>query len=93
MSDTQQQITEDIEVLTIGYFQADIFDLFAQSRSPNSHLLIRVTHNRKVNYLEEKRSQNDCFSWGFLGRKGDGELGLKTIWLGLERLHYSGSHT
>ncbi|WP_373276143.1 IS4 family transposase [Microcystis aeruginosa] len=29
--------------------------------------------------------QNDCFSWGFLGRKGDGEPGVKTIWLGLGR--------
>ncbi len=24
---------------------------------------------------------------GFLGRKGDGEPGVKTIWLGLRRLH------
>jgi hypothetical protein len=24
---------------------------------------------------------------GFLGRKGDGEPGVKTIWLGLGRLH------
>ncbi len=24
---------------------------------------------------------------GFLGRKGDGEPGVKTIWRGLQRLH------
>ncbi len=55
MSETQQQIPEEIQVVTIGDCEADIFDLFAQSRSPNSHLLIRGTHNRKVNYLEDKQ--------------------------------------
>ncbi|WP_079205683.1 IS4 family transposase [Microcystis aeruginosa FBCC-A68] len=55
LSETQQQIPEDIQVVTIGDCEADIFDLFAQSRSPNSHLLIRGTHNRKVNYLEDKQ--------------------------------------
>ncbi|ELP56918.1 hypothetical protein O53_1530 [Microcystis aeruginosa TAIHU98] len=49
LSETQQQIPEEIQVVTIGDCEADIFDLFAQSRSPNSHLLIRGTHNRKVN--------------------------------------------
>jgi hypothetical protein len=39
-SETQQQIPEDIQVVTIGDCEADIFDLFAQSRNPNSHLLI-----------------------------------------------------
>ncbi len=55
MSETQQQIPEEIQVVTIGDCEADIFDLFAQSRNPNSHLLIRGTHNRKVNYLEDKQ--------------------------------------
>jgi hypothetical protein len=54
LSDTQSQIPEDIQVVTIGDCEADIFDLFAQSRKPNSHLLIRGTHNRKVNHLKEK---------------------------------------
>jgi hypothetical protein len=35
---------------------------------------------------------SDCLSWiaklgGFLGRKGDGEPGVKTLWRGLQRLH------
>ncbi|MBC1198341.1 IS4 family transposase, partial [Microcystis aeruginosa BLCCF158] len=34
LSETQQQIPEDIQVVTIGDCEADIFDLFAQSRSP-----------------------------------------------------------
>ncbi|ODV39056.1 Mobile element protein [Microcystis aeruginosa NIES-98] len=53
MSETQQQIPEEIQVVTIGDCEADIFDLFAQSRSPNSHLLIRGTHKRKVNGSSE----------------------------------------
>jgi hypothetical protein len=57
LSYTQQQIPEDIQVVTIGDAEADIFDLFALERTPNSHLLLRGTHNRKVNgeskYLHE----------------------------------------
>lgn len=34
LSDTQQQIPEDIQVVTIGDCEADIFDLFALERSP-----------------------------------------------------------
>ncbi|MEG4519412.1 MULTISPECIES: IS4 family transposase [unclassified Microcoleus] len=35
---------------------------------------------------------SDCLSWiaklgGFLGRTGDGEPGVKTLWRGLQRLH------
>lgn len=35
---------------------------------------------------------HECVRWiaqlgGFIGRKGDGEAGVKTIWRGLERLH------
>jgi len=34
----------------------------------------------------------DCVRWiarlgGFLGRKNDGEPGVKTLWLGLQRVH------
>ncbi|MGB3691761.1 MAG: IS4 family transposase, partial [Spirulinaceae cyanobacterium] len=36
-------------------------------------------------------SIHQCVKWiaqlgGFLGRKGDGEPGVKTLWLGLQRL-------
>lgn len=55
LSDTQEKIPEDIQVVTIGDCEADIFDLFAQSRSSNSHLLIRATHNRKVNDLSDQQ--------------------------------------
>jgi hypothetical protein len=40
----------------------------------------------------EPPSLADCVRWiarlgGFLGRKGDGEPGVKTLWLGLQRVH------
>lgn len=40
----------------------------------------------------EPPSLVDCVRWiarlgGFLGRKGDGEPGVKTLWLGLQRVH------
>jgi hypothetical protein len=47
----------------------DLFDLFAQSRNPNSHLLIRGTHKRKLNHLEEK--QIIASLAGFSGEKED----------------------
>jgi hypothetical protein len=47
----------------------DLFDLFAQSRNPNSHLLIRETHNRKLNHLEERPIIASLA--GFSGEKDD----------------------
>jgi len=40
----------------------------------------------------EPPSIGQCVRWiaklgGFLGRKGDGEPGVKTLWRGLQRLH------
>jgi hypothetical protein len=41
---------------------------------------------------QEPPSLVDCVRWiarlgGFLGRKSDGEPGVKTLWLGLQRVH------
>jgi hypothetical protein len=41
---------------------------------------------------EAPPSLADCVRWiarlgGFLGRKSDGDPGVKTLWLGLQRLH------
>lgn len=47
---TQKLIPPDIQVVTIADSEADIFDLFNQKRPGNSHLLIRGTHNRKVDH-------------------------------------------
>lgn len=47
---TQQLIPKDKIVVTMGDSEADIFDLFSLKRPENSHLLIRGTHNRKVNH-------------------------------------------
>jgi nitrate reductase cytochrome c-type subunit len=47
---TEKVIPHSIEVVTITDREGDIFDLLAIKRSENSHLLIRATHNRKVNH-------------------------------------------
>lgn len=50
LNTTQQLIPEEITVVTMGDSEADIFDLFSLERRENSHLLIRGTHNRKVDH-------------------------------------------
>lgn len=47
---TQQLLPEEKLFVTMGDSEADIFDLFSQQRPQNSHLLIRGTHNRKVDH-------------------------------------------
>lgn len=47
---TQKLIPPEIQVVTMGDSEADIFDLFSLKRPENSHLLIRGTHNRKVDH-------------------------------------------
>jgi hypothetical protein len=97
---TQQLIPPDIKVVTMGDSEADIFDLFACERPENSHLLIRGTHNRRVDHYAEylhlppkqppslrEAVRMIATLGGFLGRKRDGEPGVKTIWRGLRRLH------
>ncbi|KAF3883932.1 MULTISPECIES: IS4 family transposase [Nostocales] len=52
--DTEQAIHQLIPpekiVVTVADSEADIFDLFNQERAQNFHLLIRGTHNRKVDH-------------------------------------------
>jgi Transposase DNA-binding/Transposase Tn5 dimerisation domain len=47
---TQGLIPSEKITVTMADSEADIFDLFRQERPENSHLLIRGTHNRKVNH-------------------------------------------
>ena len=47
---TEQLLPKAKKVVTMGDCEADIFDLFSQQRTENSHLLIRGTHNRKVDH-------------------------------------------
>ena len=37
-------------VMTVADREGDIYDLFALEREPNSELLIRAKHNRRVNH-------------------------------------------
>ncbi len=47
---TELSIPDETVVVTIADREADIYDLFALERRPNSHLLIRAQHNRKVTH-------------------------------------------
>lgn len=47
---TQQLSPTDVQVVTMGDSEADIFDLLSLKRPENSYLLIRGTHNRKVDH-------------------------------------------
>lgn len=41
-------VPESVETVTVADSEADVFDLFATERPANAQLLIRATHNRKV---------------------------------------------
>jgi hypothetical protein len=43
-------IDESVALVHVADREADIYDLFVQPRRPNSHLLIRAEHNRKVQH-------------------------------------------
>ncbi|HIK08342.1 MAG TPA: IS4 family transposase [Trichormus sp. M33_DOE_039] len=47
---TNKMLPAGIKIITVADSEADIFDLFNKERPENSHLLIRGTHNRKVNH-------------------------------------------
>ncbi|HLP86994.1 MAG TPA: IS4 family transposase [Nostocaceae cyanobacterium] len=57
---TQKLIPPEIQVVTVGDSEADIFDLFNVPRPKNSHLLIRGTHNRKVDHNAKYLHQAIC---------------------------------
>jgi hypothetical protein len=48
LSDSQEAIPSDKQVITIADREADIYDLFALPRREGSHLLIRMSYNRCV---------------------------------------------
>jgi len=45
---SQDVVPADVQVVTVADSEADIYDLFALPRRPGSDLLIRGTHNRRV---------------------------------------------
>lgn len=60
---------------------------------PAHYWIALYCHIHQTTVLPEKPpSLADCVRWiarlgGFLGRKSDGEPGVKTLWLGLQRVH------
>jgi hypothetical protein len=49
---TDAVVSPETAVLTVADREADIYDLFAMPRSPGHDLLIRATHNRRVDHEE-----------------------------------------
>jgi hypothetical protein len=47
-AESQQRLPARVSVVTVADSEADIFDLFAAPRRPGAELLIRGTHNRRV---------------------------------------------
>jgi len=47
---SQEAIPDGIKVITVADREADIYDLFAMPRKEGSHLLIRVSYNRRVEH-------------------------------------------
>ncbi len=50
LSAAEQGISPSVCLIHVGDREADIYDLFVQPRRQDSHLLIRVQHNRKVQH-------------------------------------------
>lgn len=48
LTESEQAVPPQTEVVMVADSEADIYDLFALSRRAGSHLLIRGTHNRRV---------------------------------------------
>lgn len=46
----EERLAEEVEIIHIADREADIFDLFSLPRRTGSHLLIRVTYNRRVEH-------------------------------------------
>ena len=68
---TELSLPESPTVVTIADREADIYDLFALERRKNSHLLIRGTHNRRVNHetkYQKGRDRRESSLWSTSGR-------------------------
>ena len=52
LEETQKALPEDTVVITVADREADIYEFLAAPRLPTSHLLIRATHNRRVEHQE-----------------------------------------
>jgi hypothetical protein len=59
---TELGLPESLGVVTIADGEADIYELLTLERNPNSHLLLRATHNRQVDH-ESGCSQSSSCGW------------------------------
>ena len=77
---SQEAVPAEVQVVTVADSEADIYDLFALPRRSGSHLLIRGTHNRRVDhtaaYLWQAAGQSPvCGEYALHVRRKDGQPG------------------
>lgn len=72
---TLAALPDDTDVLTIADREADIYDLFAAPRPEGTHLLVRATHNRRI---EDTADGEAAYVWTTLqGAKAAGALTVR----------------
>ncbi len=74
---TLAAVPPEVEVLTIADREADIYDFFAAPRREGAHLLVRATHNRRI---EDTAAGEAAYVWTTL--RGTKAAGAITIRLG-----------
>jgi len=86
LSVSQDAIPSDKQVITVADREADIYDLFALPRREGSHLLIRVSYNRRVEheakYLWEAVRQSPVLGEVTvdIGRRGNQPVRTQGSW-------------
>jgi hypothetical protein len=92
LSFSQDAIPSDKQVITVADREADIYDLFALPRREGSHLLIRVSYNRRVEheakYLWEAVRQSPVLGEVTvdIGRRGNQPARKATLSIRIARL-------
>jgi len=92
LSVSQDAVPSDKQVITVADREADIYDLFALPRREGSHLLIRVSYNRRVEheakYLWEAVRQSPILGEVTvdIGRRGNQPARKATLSIRIARL-------
>jgi hypothetical protein len=88
----------DVQLISVGDREADIYDLFKHAAGMKADLLVRASSNRRLEceeahlYPPERPpTLNEAIKLvvrvgGFLARKGDGAPGPLVLWRGLQEL-------
>ena len=70
-------------LMRLGHLLPDLpADLLFEADEWRAAFILNRTHHPR-RFPGQHRHPTDCQTGGFLGRKGDGEPGAKTLWLGM----------